>query len=59
MKLWLIKVGKLDACIRPLFANSVIYTYIASYCTYVRPVIVKSMPCYCVLACIGAQIMYT
>ena len=26
MKLWLVKVGKLDACIRPLFANSVTYT---------------------------------
>ena len=25
MKLWLAKVGKLDACIRPLFANSVTY----------------------------------
>ena len=25
MKLWLVKVGKLDACIRPLFANSVTY----------------------------------
>ena len=26
MKLCLVKVGKLDACIRPLFANSVTYT---------------------------------
>ena len=26
MKLWLIKFGKLDACIRPYFANSVTYT---------------------------------
>ena len=25
MKLWLVKVVKLDACIRPLFANSVTY----------------------------------
>ena len=25
MKLWFVKVGKLDACIRPLFANSVTY----------------------------------
>ena len=25
MKLWLIKFGKLDECIRPLFANSVTY----------------------------------
>ena len=23
MKLWFVKVGKLDVCIRPLFANSV------------------------------------
>ena len=30
MKLWLVKVGKLDACIRPLFANSV--TYVTEYC---------------------------
>ena len=26
MKLWLVKVGKSDACIRPLFTNSVTYT---------------------------------
>ena len=25
MKLWVVKVGKLDACIRPLFANSVTF----------------------------------
>ena len=30
MKLYLIKVGKSDACIRPLFANLVTY-YKASY----------------------------
>ena len=29
MKLWLVKVGKSDACIRPLFAN-LITNYIAS-----------------------------
>ena len=29
MKLCLVKVGKSDACIRPLFANSVTYTRLA------------------------------
>ena len=32
MKLWLVKVGKLDACIRSLFANSVTYINIAYAC---------------------------
>ena len=31
MKLCLVKVGKSDACTRPLFANSVTYILIATY----------------------------
>ena len=35
MKLWLVKVGTLDACIRPLFANSVTYMHI---CMLAQPI---------------------
>ena len=35
-KLCLLEVEKLDACIRPLFANPVIYIYIATITIFVH-----------------------
>ena len=44
MKLCLIKVGKLDACIRPLFANSVTNAFVAVLLNMVGEDIVGDVP---------------
>ena len=55
MKLCLVKVEKLDACIRPLFANSVTYTVVKA----ITLGLIISIDIYCIAGRFSSDILAT